>query len=95
MNSKCHLTGMCSLDEFHSVMRHFGLFVPPAAIDELFAQFDADGSGEIDYAEMQQALRNPPPSRSSEQDGSQRADGRPDSAGPGNAHSFLPQFCIR
>ena len=37
---------MCSLDEFHEVVRHFGLYVPPAAIDDLFALFDGDGSGE-------------------------------------------------
>jgi len=49
--------GLISKAEFHTVTAELGLQAKPAEIDALFAVFDFDGSGEIQYQELRQVLQ--------------------------------------
>ena len=49
--------GLIAKSEFAVAMPALGLDVPRADIDFLFDSFDGDGSGEIDYHELNKALR--------------------------------------
>lgn len=52
--------GVVSREEFHEAVAALGVRgIDPTVVDELFQEFDADGSGEISYAEyLQYALRD-------------------------------------
>ena len=48
--------------EFVKGLASLEMSVDPADIDALFAHFDPDGSGALDYKELQAALRSHAPS---------------------------------
>lgn len=57
--------GLIQRDEFHDAVRLLGFDaadVPNEAIDALFDELDADGSGECEYHELKQAIEGRPPS---------------------------------
>ena len=45
--------------EFHHAMEVLNFDAQPAVINELFDQWDADGSGELDFREINKLLRPP------------------------------------
>ena len=49
--------GMVSKSEFRKALPMLGLKVDRAVVEELFDSFDEDGSGEIDYKELNKHLR--------------------------------------
>eukprot|EP00966_Prymnesium_polylepis_P020435 470422-Prymnesium_polylepis.1 len=48
---------MISATEFRQALPSLGLKVDREAADALFAEFDLDGSGEVDYRELHKALQ--------------------------------------
>ena len=48
--------GEISKKEFRNAMPKLGFDLPTAAIDELFDSYDRDGSGAMDFAELQKAM---------------------------------------
>ena len=50
-------TGTISKKEFRSAMRELGLNVPREQIELLFSDFDPDGSGKIEFVELNKQLR--------------------------------------
>jgi len=49
--------GTVSKKEFRKAIIHLGLQVPPATADELFDSFDLDGSGSVNFRELNSLLR--------------------------------------
>ena len=49
--------GLVDRDEFFKALPVLGIFVSKADADELFGLFDTDGSGTIDYRELNRLLR--------------------------------------
>jgi len=50
-------TGTITIDEWRKAMKQFGCDVAPVEIDALFNSFDPDGSGSIEYRELNKLLR--------------------------------------
>jgi Ca2+-binding EF-hand superfamily protein len=53
-------SGLIDRDEFFKAMPTLGIHVSRPEADELFAAFDADGSGNIEYRELDKLLRRKP-----------------------------------
>ena len=59
-------SGVIDAKEFAKGLRQLGLDAPDATMRDIFASFDADGSGQISYIEMDARLRRASPPRARE-----------------------------
>ena len=53
--------GVVSRDEFAKALKALGFDAPKTAVDGIFASFDLDNSGEVEFEEMNNLLRAKPP----------------------------------
>ena len=56
-----YYSGTISADELRTVMMNMGEKLTQAEVDDMIAEADADGNGEIDYEGMFHSLCNPEP----------------------------------